>query len=275
MLDPAPERPPVAIAIAGSDSGGGAGIQADLKTMAAHGVYGTTAITAATAQHTRGVEDTHVLPADAVEAQIRAVMGDFDVGAIKTGMLATTPIVDAVADALADADAPVVVDPVMVAASGDRLLDPEAEAAYEALIGEATLVTPNADEAAVLTGVEPTDRESAVEAGEALRSMGADAALLKGGHVAGDPVQDVLVAADGTAVFEHPRVDTDATHGSGCALSSAIAARLARGDALANAVEGGTDFLGRAVRRHYDVGQGPGAVNPFTDVHLDGSPASE
>ncbi|AGN00707.1 phosphomethylpyrimidine kinase [Salinarchaeum sp. Harcht-Bsk1] len=268
MQAPSPTEPPVALSIAGSDSGGGAGIQADLQTMAAHGVYGTTAITAVTAQNTRGVEDSHVLPVEVVEAQYDAVLSDFDVKAIKTGMLATTPIVEAVADRVADAGLPAVVDPVMVATSGDRLLTEDAEAAYEDLIAEATLVTPNADEASVLTGTEVTGRESAERAGDALLEMGADAALIKGGHVAGDPIRDVLVTPERTQVFEHGRVDTEATHGSGCALSSAIAALLARGEPLDAAVGEGTDFLERAVRHHYDVGQGPGAVNHLVDLRV-------
>src|SRR6056297_3493225 len=168
---PAPVERPVAVTVAGSDSGGGAGVQADLKTIEAHGAFGTSAVTAVTAQHTRGVESTHVLPAAEVAAQIDAVTGDFDVRAAKTGMLATADIVETVADRAADATFPVVVDPVMVASSGDRLLDAAAEDAYADLVAEATLVTPNADEAAVLTDAEVAGRESAVEAGERLRSM--------------------------------------------------------------------------------------------------------
>nr|WP_310736342.1 bifunctional hydroxymethylpyrimidine kinase/phosphomethylpyrimidine kinase [Salinarchaeum laminariae] len=266
MREPTPTTPPVGLSIAGSDSGGGAGIQADLQTMAAHGVYGTTAITAVTAQNTRGVEASHVLPADVVEAQFDAVTSDFDVGAVKTGMLATAPIVKLVANRIGEIDAQVVVDPVMVATSGDRLLEPDAEAAYEELIGEATLVTPNADEAYVLTDLEVEDVETAETAGDAILGLGADAALVKGGHVESDPIRDVLVTAEESYVFEHERVNTDATHGSGCTLSAAIAALLARGEPLPAAVEAGTAFLERAVAHHYDVGQGPGAVNHLVDV---------
>ncbi|RCU47437.1 bifunctional hydroxymethylpyrimidine kinase/phosphomethylpyrimidine kinase [Haloplanus salinus] len=273
----APVSPPVALTVAGSDSGGGAGIQADLKTMESHGVFGTSVVTAVTAQNTRGVERSHVLPVAEIEAQWRAVRDDFDLGAVKTGMLATEPVIDLVTDRAAALDAPLVVDPVMVAASGDRLLDADAEAAYADLVGEATLVTPNADEAAVLTGVEPTDRGTAREAGEALLAMGADAVLVKGGHVGtdADTVVDTLVVDaasrgqpvgdddDGPAIrtFEHPRIDTDATHGSGCTLSSAVAAHLAHGETLAFAVEAGTAFMERAVRYGLDVGEGPGAVH--------------
>jgi len=266
VREPTPTTPPVGLSIAGSDSGGGAGIQADLQTMAAHGVYGTTAITAVTAQNTRGVEASHVLPADVVEAQFEAVTSDFDVGAVKTGMLATAPIVKLVANRIGEIDAQVVVDPVMVATSGDRLLEPDAEAAYEELIGEATLVTPNADEAYVLTDLEVEDVETAETAGDAILGLGADAALVKGGHVESDPIRDVLVTAEESYVFEHERVNTDATHGSGCTLSAAIAALLARGEPLPAAVEAGTAFLERAVAHHYDVGQGPGAVNHLVDV---------
>ncbi|QLG63672.1 bifunctional hydroxymethylpyrimidine kinase/phosphomethylpyrimidine kinase [Halorarum salinum] len=259
--NPAPDARPVALTIAGSDSGGGAGIQADLKTMEAGGAFGTSAVTAVTAQNTRGVESSHVLPVAEIEAQIDAVLSDFDVRAVKTGMLATEPIVASVADVAADLDAPLVVDPVMVAATGDRLLDPDAEDEYETLLAHATLATPNADEAEVLTGVDVEDRASAVEAGEALLETGVDAALVKGGHVPGDRVRDVLVAPEGVETFEHPRVDTDATHGSGCTLASAIATRLAHGDPLVDAVAEGVSFLERAVRYHLDVGEGPGSVH--------------
>ncbi|WP_049892642.1 bifunctional hydroxymethylpyrimidine kinase/phosphomethylpyrimidine kinase [Natronococcus jeotgali] len=266
MRTPAPDSRPVALTIAGSDSGGGAGIQADLATMTAHGVFGTSAITAVTAQHTRGVESSFALPPAEVEAQIDAVVDDFAVGAAKTGMLATTGIVRLVADRAPEFEFPLVVDPVMVATSGDRLLEAEAERAYADLLAEATLATPNADEAEVLSGVEVTDGASAREAGEAILETGVDAVLVKGGHVSGESVQDRLVTPDGVETFDHPRVDTEATHGSGCTLAAAIAARLATGETLESAVEGATDFLERAVRYHYDVGEGPGAVDHAVDL---------
>jgi hydroxymethylpyrimidine kinase / phosphomethylpyrimidine kinase / thiamine-phosphate diphosphorylase len=256
----------VALSVAGSDSGGGAGIQADVKTMEAHGVFATTALTAITAQNTQGVKRSHVLPIEEIDAQFEAVVSDFDVGAIKTGMLATSEVVDLVADRLAGHDAPVVVDPVMVAATGDRLLEPEAERAYERLIGEATLVTPNADEAAVLTGIEPEDAADAREAGEVLVETGAEAALVKGGHLPTDDVKDVFVTANGAKTFEHPRIETEANHGSGCTLASAIAARLVRGEELEGAVEGGLAFMERAVRYPLDVGEGPGSVHHLADL---------
>ncbi|WP_327051600.1 bifunctional hydroxymethylpyrimidine kinase/phosphomethylpyrimidine kinase [Halomicrococcus gelatinilyticus] len=258
---PAPVEKPVALTVAGSDSGGGAGVQADLKTMEAHGAFATSVVTSVTAQNTRGVEGAFTLPVDEVEAQFDAVASDFDVRAAKTGMLAEAPVVEAVAERVDGLDAPVVVDPVMVATSGDRLLSSAGVEAYDDLVDGAALVTPNADEAAVLTDVEPTDEESAREAGEAIVDAGADAALVKGGHVPGDVVRDVLVTTDGAETFEHPRVDTDATHGSGCTLASAVAARLAHGDDVRDAVAAGTAFLERAVRYPLDVGKGPGSVH--------------
>lgn len=263
---PASVSPPVALTIAGSDSGGGAGIQADCKTMEAMGVFASSAITSITAQNTTGVKSTHVVPIEDVAAQIDAVRSDFDLGAVKTGMLAVEPIVELVTDVVFDLNAPVVVDPVMVAASGDRLLDKEAETSYKALISEASVVTPNADEAAVLTDIEVTDEASAREAGHRLVESGASAVLVKGGHVSGDVVRDVLVTPDDVESYEHQRVDTDATHGSGCALSSAIAARLAQGNSVKEAVDAGVSFMARAVRYHLDVGRGPGSVHHLVEL---------
>ena len=257
----APVSPPVVLTIAGSDSGGGAGIQADLKTIEAGGAFGTSAITSITAQNTTGVERTHVLPTEEIAAQCAAVVDDFDVAAVKTGMLATAEVVELVTERVRETDAPAVVDPVMVASSGDRLLETAAETAYEDLVAESRLVTPNADEAAVLTDIDPESEAEARDAGDALVEMGADAALIKGGHIQGDAVVDVLVTADSVETFRHPRVDTDATHGSGCTLSSAVATRLAHGDDVVDAVGAGIDLLGRAVRYNLDVGHGPGAVH--------------
>ena len=257
----APVTPPVVCTVAGSDSGGGAGVQADLKTVEAGGGFGTSVVTSVTAQNTTGVESTHVLPVEEVQAQATAVFEDFDVAAVKTGMLATAPVVELVAERVAGLDCPAVVDPVMVAASGDGLLEPAAEDAYEELVAGSTLVTPNVDEAEVLTGREVTDPESATAAGEDLVGMGADAALVKGGHLGGEDVVDVLVTADTVETLRHARVDTAATHGSGCTLSSATATRLAHGDDLPAAVRSGVDLLARAVRYNLDVGEGPGAVH--------------
>lgn len=263
---PAPVSPPVAVTIAGSDSGGGAGIQADIKTMEAHGVFATSVLTAVTAQNTTGVTSSHVLPTEEIEAQFRAVDGDFELGAAKTGMLATAPVIELVTELLAEAGLPTVVDPVMIATSGDRLLEPAAESAYEDLLVEASLVTPNADEATVLTDVEVDDVASATAAGEALVDLGADAALVKGGHIGGDVVRDVLVTPGDATIFEHPRIETEATHGSGCTLASAIAARVARGESLRDAVEAGVAFMERAVRYGLDVGHGPGAVHHLVEL---------
>lgn len=258
MRQPAPVSHPITLTIAGSDSGGGAGIQADLKTMEACGTFGTSVITALTSQNTQGVESVHVVPTAEIESQLDAICSDFEISGVKTGMLATTKIIECItAQAF---DCPLVVDPVMVAASGDRLLDESAESAYEELISRATLVTPNIDETAALTGIDPSTEAEAQEAGERLREMGSDAALITGGHRSGKDVVDLLVN-EHTEPYRHPRIETNGTHGSGCALSSAITARLARGDDLHAAVEYSISFMERAVRYHHDVGNGPGAVN--------------
>ncbi|WP_136686557.1 bifunctional hydroxymethylpyrimidine kinase/phosphomethylpyrimidine kinase [Halorhabdus amylolytica] len=261
----APHEPPTVLTIAGSDSGGGAGIQADIKTIEAVGGFGTSAITSVTAQNTTGVQGSQLLPIEHIEAQIEAVIGDFDVQAAKTGMLATSDVIETVVEYAADLP-DLVVDPVMVAASGDRLLEPDGEEAYEELIAEATLVTPNADEAAVLTGIEPTDEQTAVEAGEEILDMGAEAALVKGGHIAGEDVMDVLVTDEDVRTFRHERIRTDATHGSGCTLSAAIATHLAQGESLTDSVSRGIDLLARAVRYNLDVGEGPGGVHHLVEI---------
>lgn len=260
-----PDRvsPPVIVTIAGSDSGGGAGIQADLKTIEASGGFGTSVVTAVTAQHTRGVEQTHVLPVEDVRAQAQAVFDDFAVDAVKTGMLATRPIVELATERARDTQAPVVVDPVIVAASGDRLLDRSAEQAYESLIETATVVTPNRPEAEVLTGVSVTDTESARRAGTALLETGADAAVIKGGHTAdtNEAVTDVLVTDQSVTEFRHPRVSVEGPHGTGCALASAIATKLADGADTETAVGDAVDLLGRAIRYPLAVGAGADVVH--------------
>ncbi|ELZ94099.1 phosphomethylpyrimidine kinase [Haloferax mucosum ATCC BAA-1512] len=262
-IQPTPRTPPYAVTIASSDSGGGAGIQADLKTMTRLGVYGGSVIVAATAQNSRGVEDTHVLPADAIRAQFDALADDFDIGAVKLGMLATAEAVETVADCLADYDGPVVLDPVMVATSGDRLLAEDAIDAYTDLFAQATLVTPNADETEALTGRFPDTEAARHAAADRFFEWGADAVLLKGGHVETDDstVTDALVTPAETTTYINPRIDSAATHGSGCTLSSAIAARLARGDALSEAVERGIDFTHAALSEPAAVGDGAGSVN--------------
>ncbi|ERG88856.1 MAG: phosphomethylpyrimidine kinase [halophilic archaeon J07HX5] len=258
---PDPVSPPVVTTIAGSDSGGGAGIQADLKTIEAEGGFGTSVVTAVTAQHTRGVERTHMLPLEEIRAQLAAVTDDFSLGAVKTGMLGTRSVVEFVTEQARSVQAPVVVDPVMVAASGDRLLNSAAEEAYQALLTEATVVTPNAPEAAVLTDVSVTDAETARTAGEQLVAAGADAALVTGGHTADETVLDVLVTDADTTEFRHPRVGADAVHGTGCALTAAVATRLAHGDTVTDAVSHGIKLLERAVQYPIAVGGGADVVH--------------
>jgi hydroxymethylpyrimidine/phosphomethylpyrimidine kinase len=250
----------VALTVAGSDSGGGAGIQADLRTFAAHRVHGTTALTAVTAQNSVRVSAWVALEPAMVVAQIEAVVMDMPVAAAKTGMLANAAIVGAVADAAARLGiAPLVVDPVMVAKSGDRLVDAEAERAFvERLIPLATLVTPNLLEAATLLHRPVRDLAEMRDAARDLRALGPGAVLVKGGGGHGAEAVDVFF--DGRRLLElsMPRVDTPNVHGTGCALSAAICARLARGDDLLDAVRGAKGWLGDALRRSYAVGRGRG-----------------
>ncbi|WP_144900935.1 bifunctional hydroxymethylpyrimidine kinase/phosphomethylpyrimidine kinase [Halobellus captivus] len=258
----------VALTIAGSDSGGGAGVQADLKTMEALGVFGTSALTGVTAQNTQGVAAIETVSTGVVEAQIRAVVDDFDVGAAKTGMLGSAEIIETVADSLADCDFPLVVDPVMVAQSGDRLLAAEAEETIrETLLPEATLVTPNLPEAEVLTGETITDEQGMRAAAEALVETGPDAALVTGGHLADEKLVDVLYADGEVGTFRKPRRDTANTHGSGCTLSSAVAASLAAGAELDAAVDRAEAVIDRAVRYGLDVGGGDGPVHHSAGLH--------
>ena len=258
MVAEAAARPPSALTIAGSDSGGGAGIQADLKAFAAHGVHGLSAIAALTAQHTRGVTAVHVPPVAFLRAQIDACFDDFDVRVVKLGMLATAEVIDAVADALdAHRPATVVLDPVMVATSGAKLLDDDAlDALRTRLLPRATLLTPNVPEAELLVGRSITGADAAAAVLATLRAAGAGAVLLKGGHLdEGATVIDRLATADGVRTWSHPRLAVDA-HGTGCTLASAIAARLARGDALADAVDGGIGYVHDALARGYRPGRG-------------------
>ncbi|MEO8560909.1 MAG: bifunctional hydroxymethylpyrimidine kinase/phosphomethylpyrimidine kinase [bacterium] len=258
--------PPVALTIAGSDSGGGAGIQADLKTFARFGVFGTSAITAVTAQNTLGVRAWESVSPALVRAQIDAVAEDLRPAAIKSGMLGDTDVVLAVADGIsAHRLAPYVLDPVMVATSGDPLLAPDAVASIvERLFPLATLVTPNLDEAALLIGEQVTDMSGMERAARILVDrLGARAALVKGGHLAGVEVVNVLF--DGTRLqrFSHPRVATTSTHGTGCTLSAAIAAQLALGVGLERAVELSGAYVCRALARAPGLGSGHGPLNHF------------
>lgn len=259
---------PVALTIAGSDSGGGAGIQADLKTFSALGVYGTSVITALTAQNTRGVSAVHAPPPAFVAAQLVAVLDDFAVGAIKTGMLFSAGIIGAVADVL-EARPPValVLDPVMIATSGDPLIEPDAVAAIIArLFARATLITPNLAEAAHLTD-EPvaTSREAMERQGHLLLARGAQAVLVKGGHATGEEAIDLLVTADEIRAFAAPRIDTSNTHGTGCTLSAAIAAGLAKGLPLHAAIEQAKAYLTAALiaGAGLSLGKGAGPVHHF------------
>jgi hydroxymethylpyrimidine kinase/phosphomethylpyrimidine kinase len=255
--------PPRLLTIAGSDSGGGAGIQADLKTFAAHGCYGMSAITALTAQNTREVRAVHPAPPGFVAAQIDAVFEDIGVDAVKIGMLADAGLVRAVAGRLrAHAqEIPIVLDPVMIAKSGAALLrDDAVEALAEELLPLATLVTPNLPELARLTGLPAGSEEERRRAGEALAGRG-PAVLAKGGHAEGAEVVDLLFAAGRWQRFAHPRIETAATHGTGCTLSSAITARLGRGEDLPRAVEGAIAWLHGAMAAAYPLGGGHGPVD--------------
>jgi len=255
----------IALTVAGSDSSGGAGIQADLKTFSAFGVYGASVITALTAQNTRGVTAVEPVTPAFVVAQIEAVLGDLEVGAIKTGMLANAAIVQAVARSLRGVGRPLVVDPVMVATSGDSLLSPDAvEAVRRDLLPLATLLTPNLPEAARLLETSQAASEAeAVAQAQALRALGSAAVLLKGGHDTGQAAVDILCDAAGIRRFERPRIDTPHTHGTGCTLSAAIAALLARGVALADAVERAKSYVWQALQegRTLGVGHGNGPVD--------------
>jgi hydroxymethylpyrimidine/phosphomethylpyrimidine kinase len=252
----------VALTIAGSDSGGGAGIQADLRTFAAHGLHGTSAITAVTAQNTVAVVDYVALDPRMVVAQIDAVASDIPLAAVKTGMLANRAIVEAVADALARLHLPhLVVDPVMVAKSGDRLLDPAAEAAYrERLFPLAEVVTPNLAEAEALLGRPVRSLEAMADAARDLHALGPRAVVVKGGHLEGDPV-DVFFDGRRLERLPAPRIATRNTHGTGCTLSAAIAARLALGHELLEAVRGAKAYLTEALRGAYTLGRGAGPVD--------------
>jgi hydroxymethylpyrimidine/phosphomethylpyrimidine kinase len=252
----------VALTVAGSDSGGGAGIQADLKTFAAHGVHGTSAITAVTAQNSVAVVDYVALEPAMVVAQIMAVAGDMPVAAVKTGMLANAAIVEAVASTVERLGVRnLVVDPVMVAKGGDRLLDPSAERAYlERLLPLALVVTPNLMETGALLGRPVETLDQMREAARALRAHGPRAVLVKGGHLAGDAI-DVLCDAEGLLELPAPRIDTPNTHGTGCTYSAAIASRLALGASLRDAVRGAKEYVTEAIRRSYAVGRGHGPLD--------------
>jgi hydroxymethylpyrimidine/phosphomethylpyrimidine kinase len=248
--------------IAGSDSGGGAGIQADIKTVTMLGGYAATAITAVTIQNTLGVTGVHPIPPEVVEAQARAVLDDIGADAIKTGMLGDVAMVEIVARILGGASAPAVVDPVMVAKGGSNLLAPEAvDAVRTLMIPRAALLTPNAPEAQALTGLAVESLDDQRRVGEALLKLGARAVLMKGGHVPGETVTDVLLTTDGETTYEGERLHTRHTHGTGCTLASACAAGLAQGLPLTQAVARAWAYVHEAMRAAPGLGGGHGPLD--------------
>ena len=254
-----------ALTIAGSDSSGGAGIQADLKTFAALRVYGTSAITAVTAQNTMGVVSSAPLPADLVTAQIEAVAGDLQIDATKIGMLATAAIVEAVVAAIEELELPlVVVDPVLVSKSGQRLLDEDGVQALRAeLLPLARVVTPNLPEAEALSGHRIASLAGARDAARRLQDMGAAAVLITGGHGAGDELVDLLLDADTFHEFRTRRIETKNTHGTGCTFASAVAAHLALGHSLPEAAERAQQYVAGAIAHALAIGHGHGPLDHF------------
>jgi len=260
-------RTPIALSIAGSDPSGGAGIEGDLKTFSALGVYGGAVVTAITAQNTKGVFGIHTVPADFIAAQINAVFTDLDIGAVKIGMLGSAAAVDVVGAAL-DRYRPrhVVLDPVMVASSGDRLLPAEAMTRLPALIARAHLVTPNLHEAAALLDVAAARNEDEMHAqAQKLLALGVGAVLIKGGHGVGPESVDLLLEPNGESRFAAPRLPTKNTHGTGCALAAAIAAGLAKGRSLVEAVREAKAYVGAAIAAadRLAVGSGRGPLHHF------------
>jgi hydroxymethylpyrimidine/phosphomethylpyrimidine kinase len=253
--------PPCVLAIAGSDSAGGAGIQADLKTMLALGVHGMSVVCAVTAQNSVGVQGYWELPPEAVLAQLDSVLGDIGAQAVKTGMLASAAIVHIVCDVLADVAAPIVVDPVAVSKHGDSLLSPgTVEAVKQRLLPLATVVTPNLLEAELLTGQSITDEAAMLRAAETISSLGPQWVLVKGGHLPGNPV-DLLFDGQRAIRFPGPRVASRHTHGTGCTLASAIASHLALGAAMPEAVESAKEYVTGAIGAGFALGAGIGPVD--------------
>jgi hydroxymethylpyrimidine/phosphomethylpyrimidine kinase len=260
---------PRALTIAGSDSGGGAGIQADLKTFQALGVYGMTAITAVTVQNTKGVSGYVEIPPATVGEQIRSVTTDIGVDAAKTGMLSSAPIINEVSEAIAESGlSTLVVDPVFVSKHGHSLLrDDAVDALRTRLLPLATLVTPNLHEAAGLSGFPVATDQDMERAGQAILELGPAAVLVKGGHREGAQATDLLITRQGIQPFATDRIDTPDTHGTGCVLSAAITAYMARGSELVEAVGKGKDFLTEAIRHAIDIGEGIGPVDPGWGLH--------
>ncbi len=258
---------PIALTIAGSDSGGGAGIQADLKTFAALGVYGASVITALTAQNTKGVSAIHEVPAGFIAAQIDAVFSDLAIGAVKIGMLGNAAAIDAVAAGLGRHRARnVVLDPVMTATSGETLLHSDALGALRKLIAQANVLTPNLPEAAALLDLPQARNENEMRAqAEKLLTLGAGAVLIKGGHAGGPDAVDLLVEPSGSTRFAAPRLTAENTHGTGCSLASAIAAGLAKGFLLGEAVGQAKTFVSAAIAAadRLAIGSGRGPLHHF------------
>ena len=249
--------------IAGSDPSGGAGIQADIKTVTALDGYAASAITALTVQNTKGVSAVHAVAPDVIAAQIEAVMSDIDAEAIKIGMIGDVETAAVIETALKKYSAvPVVLDPVLIATSGDALAkDGVAAFIRDRLAPLAAVITPNIDEACALTGMAIKDRDGMIAAGEALVARGAKAALVKGGHMKGDTVEDALVSASGARIFSNPRIETTSTHGTGCTLASAIATGLAQGLPLQTAVKRAVDYVHKAIATAPGFGGGNGPLN--------------
>ncbi len=262
---------PVALTIAGSDSGGGAGIQADLKTFHAFGVFGCSALTAVTAQNTLGITAVHAVPVELVSEQVRAVAKDIPPDAVKTGMLASAALVETVAHAIVEHRLPnYVLDPVMIATSGHRLLDRDAEDTIRRkLVPLATVVTPNLHEARILTGLPVETPSDLADAARAILDLGAGAALVKGGHLYGDQAVDLLLTEEEEYIWSRPRLDTRAGHGTGCTLAAALAAGLAAGRPLADAAATAVDFVARALASAPGLGAGRGPINHFVKPRTD------
>ena len=258
-----------ALTIAGSDSGGGAGIQADLKTFAAHGVYGMSAITAVTAQNTVGVTAFEALSADLVTAQIEAVAGDIGVHAVKTGMLANAAIVEAVAAAVQALDLPwLVVDPVMIAKSGDRLMDDEALTMIRAeLLPRAFVVTPNIPEAEAMAGIRIASDGDRQEAARRIAALGPANVIVKGGHLEGDEIVDLLFDGHAFTEFRSARVGGSSTHGTGCTFAAALTAHLALNRTLAEAIPRAQAYVAAAIRHAPSLGRGHGPMNHFPSLY--------
>ncbi|WP_026414655.1 bifunctional hydroxymethylpyrimidine kinase/phosphomethylpyrimidine kinase [Actinomadura oligospora] len=261
------QAPPLVLTVAGSDSGGGAGIQADLKTMLANGVHGMSVIAAVTAQNSLGVQGYWELPAEAVRAQLDSVLSDIGVDAVKTGMLASRPLVELVSEVLAEVPAPVVVDPVGVSKHGDSLLAGDAvEAVRKRLLPIATVVTPNLFEVEQLTGVKVVDESGMRAAAEAVKELGPQWVLVKGGHLPGEPA-DLLFDGVAEYRFTAERHDNRHTHGTGCTLASAIASNLAKGEPVPEAVEKAKRYVTGAIAAGFPLGSGIGPVDHAWNLH--------